>query len=178
MQGTGAGSPLLTASIQYILNTALTLPAILWLDRFGRRPAILIGFTMQAIFLYVEGGLQAGYGRTTREGDANSTAISWTVADHPAVGRAIIAMSYLFVCSFATTIGPTSWTYPAEIYPAKVRAKAVSLATASNWTWNCLLALFVPPLLWSINWKMYMIVSLLTQSQPPTPNPQPYIIVE
>lgn len=188
MQSTGAGSPLLTASIQYILNTALTLPAILWLDRFGRRPAILIGFTMQAIFLYVEGGLQAGYGRTTREGDANSTAISWTVADHPAVGRAIIAMSYLFVCSFATTIGPTSWTYPAEIYPAKVRAKAVSLATASNWTWNCLLALFVPPLLWSINWKMYMIVcplpstnpaSLLheketnnTSSPPSTPSPQ------
>ncbi|KAL4782261.1 general substrate transporter [Aspergillus varians] len=157
MQSTGTGSPLLTASIQYILNTALTLPAILWLDRFGRRPAILIGFTMQAIFLYIEGGLQAGYGRTTREGDENSTAISWTVADHPAVGRAIIAMSYLFVCSFATTIGPTSWTYPAEIYPAKVRAKAVSLATASNWIWNCLLALFVPPLLWSINWKMYMI---------------------
>ncbi|KAL4868035.1 hypothetical protein BDV12DRAFT_170252 [Aspergillus spectabilis] len=157
MQSTGAGSPLLTASIQYILNTALTLPAILWLDKFGRRPAILIGFTLQAMFLYVEGGLQAGYGRPTRPGDTNSTAISWTVADHPAVGRGIIAMSYLFVCSFATTIGPTSWTYPAEIYPAKVRAKAVSLATASNWTWNCLLALFVPPLLWSINWKMYMI---------------------
>ncbi|KAL4802180.1 general substrate transporter [Aspergillus unguis] len=157
MQSTGAGSPLLTASIQYILNTALTLPAIIWLDRFGRRPAILLGFTFQAAFLYVEGGLQAGYGRPTREGDENSSAISWTVADHPAVGRAIIAMSYLFVCSFATTIGPTSWTYPAEIYPAKVRAKAVSLATASNWTWNCLLALFVPPLLWNINWKMYMI---------------------
>ncbi|KAL4771972.1 general substrate transporter [Aspergillus nidulans var. acristatus] len=156
MQSTGAGSPLLTASIQYILNTALTLPAILWLDRFGRRPAILIGFTMQAIFLYIEGGLQAGYGRSTRPSD-DLDAISWTVADHPAVGKAIIAMSYLFVCSFATTIGPTSWTYPAEIYPAKVRAKAVSLATASNWTWNCLLALFVPPLLWSINWKMYMI---------------------
>ncbi|KAL4795843.1 general substrate transporter [Aspergillus venezuelensis] len=157
MQSTGAGSPLLTASIQYILNTALTLPAILWLDKFGRRPAILLGFTFQAIFLYVEGGLQASYGRPTRPGDSNSEAISWTVADHPAVGRGIIAMSYLFVCSFATTIGPTSWTYPAEIYPAKVRAKAVSLATASNWTWNCLLALFVPPLLWSINWKMYMI---------------------
>ncbi|KAL3489248.1 general substrate transporter [Aspergillus germanicus] len=158
MQSTGAGSPLLTASIQYILNTALTLPAILYLDKFGRRPAILIGFTMQAMFLYVEGGLQAGYGRAITPADGEELqAISWTVADHPAVGRAIIAMSYLFVCSFATTIGPTSWTYPAEIYPAKVRAKAVSLATASNWTWNCLLALFVPPLLWSINWKMYMI---------------------
>jgi hypothetical protein len=28
---------------------------------------------------------------------------------------------------------------------------------ASNWTWNCILAFAVPPLLWSINWKMYMI---------------------
>ncbi|KAL3474103.1 general substrate transporter [Aspergillus californicus] len=157
MSSTGTGSPLLTASIQYILNTALTLPAILYLDKFGRRPAIIIGFTMQAMFLYVEGGLQGGYGRPTVPEDEASDAISWTVADHPAVGRAIISMSYLFVCSFATTIGPTSWTYPAEIYPAKVRAKAVSLATASNWTWNCLLALFVPPLLWSINWKMYLI---------------------
>jgi hypothetical protein len=24
-------------------------------------------------------------------------------------------------------------------------------------TWNCILAFAVPPLLWSINWKMYMI---------------------
>jgi hypothetical protein len=30
------------------------------------------------------------------------------------------------------------------------------LATAANWTWNCILAFAVPPLLWSINWKMYM----------------------
>ena len=158
MQSTGTGSPLLTASIQYILNTALTLPAIIYLDRFGRRPAILIGFALQATFLYIEGGLHAGFGKPNPHDDPKLDAISWVVSDHPNVGKAIIALSYLFVCSFATTIGPTSWTYPAEIYPAKVRAKAVSLATASNWIWNCLLALFVPPLLWSINWKMYMIV--------------------
>jgi sugar porter (SP) family MFS transporter len=157
MESTGTGSPLLTASIQYILNTALTLPAIIYLDRFGRRPAILIGFALQGIFLYIEGGLQAAYGEPNPHTDPKLDAISWTVAAHPSVGTAIIALSYLFVCSFATTIGPTSWTYPAEIYPAKIRAKAVSLATASNWVWNCLLALFVPPLLWSINWKMYMI---------------------
>jgi MFS family permease len=53
--------------------------------------------------------------------------------------------------------GPSSWTYPSEIFPSKIRAKAVSLATASNWAWNCALAFAVPPLLWNINWKMYMI---------------------
>ncbi|KAH0558467.1 hypothetical protein GP486_004872 [Trichoglossum hirsutum] len=46
---------------------------------------------------------------------------------------------------------------PSEIFPSKVRAKAVSLATASNWAWNCALAFAVPPLLRNINWKMYMI---------------------
>ena len=38
-----------------------------------------------------------------------------------------------------------------------IRAKAVGLATASNWIWNCALAFAVPPLLENINWKMYMI---------------------
>ena len=32
-----------------------------------------------------------------------------------------------------------SWTYPAEIFPLRIRAKAVSLSTATNWTFNCIL---------------------------------------
>jgi hypothetical protein len=47
--------------------------------------------------------------------------------------------------------------YPSEIFPSKIRAKAVSLATASNWFWNCVLAFAVPGLLEKISWKMYMI---------------------
>lgn len=77
--------------------------------------------------------------------------------DNPSVSKGIVAASYLFVATFATTWGPTSWTYPAEIFPSKVRAKAVSLSTAANWFWNMILAFAVPPLLWAINWKMYMI---------------------
>ncbi|KAF2871842.1 high affinity glucose transporter [Massariosphaeria phaeospora] len=156
MKGAGIGDELLTASIQYIINVALTLPAILWLDRFGRRPALLVGSFGMMTFLFVSGGLQAAYG----EPNPNKTDkdISWVIGkEHPGVSKAIVACSYLFVATFATTWGPTSWTYPSEIFPAKVRAKAVSLATASNWIWNCILAFAVPPLLWSINWKMYMI---------------------
>lgn len=39
----------------------------------------------------------------------------------------------LFVCSFASTWGPCSWTYASELTPLRVRAKAVSFATATNW---------------------------------------------
>ncbi|EDO02122.1 hypothetical protein SS1G_04598 [Sclerotinia sclerotiorum 1980 UF-70] len=83
--------------------------------------------------------------------------LTWVVHDKKAVSSAIVAMTYLFVCAFATTWGPSSWTYPAEIFPNKIRAKAVSLATSANWFWNCVLAFAVPPLLKNINWKMYMI---------------------
>lgn len=156
MRGAGIADELLTASIQYIINVAMTLPAILYLDKFGRRPALLVGSFLMATWLFTTGALQATYGNPNP--DPTDKDISWVVPkQHGAVSKAIVACSYLFVASFATTWGPTSWTYPSEIFPAKVRAKAVSLATAANWTWNCILAFAVPPLLWSINWKMYMV---------------------
>ncbi|KAF2687507.1 general substrate transporter [Lentithecium fluviatile CBS 122367] len=156
MKGAGIADELLTASIQYIINVALTLPAILWLDRFGRRPALLIGSFLMMSWLFISGALQGAYGNPNPDTEDND--ISWVIPkEHTSVSKAIVACSYLFVASFATTWGPTSWTYPSEIFPSKVRAKAVSLATASNWTWNCILAFAVPPLLWSISWKMYMI---------------------
>ncbi|CAJ2505740.1 Uu.00g131340.m01.CDS01 [Anthostomella pinea] len=152
MEAANIASPLTTASIQYVINVVLTLPAILYLDKFGRRPALIFGAFFMMVFLFTSGALQAVYGQPSASSD-----VTWIVLDNTPVSAGIIACSYLFVAVFATTWGPTSWTYPAEIFPSKVRAKAVSLSTASNWFWNMILAFAVPPLLWSINWKMYMI---------------------
>jgi hypothetical protein len=54
-------------------------------------------------------------------------------------------------------MGPVSWTYPAEIFPMRVRAKAISLSTASNWLFNFALAWAVPPGLSTIAYKTYFI---------------------
>jgi MFS family permease len=134
MEGANIASPLLTASVQYILNVTLTLPAIIYLDRFGRRPAMLIGSFLMMTFLFIVGALQKVYGVPNKPPLTNSTNsdISWLINDNKPVSKAVVAMTYLFVCTFATTWGPTSWTYPSEIFPTKIRAKAVSLATASN----------------------------------------------
>jgi len=159
MEGANIGSPLVTASIQYIINVVLTLPAIIYLDSWGRRPSLLLGSFFMMIFLFISGALQAVYGQenTPVTRNASNNDITWIVLNNMPASSAIVACSYLFVATFATTWGPSSWTYPAEIFPSKIRAKAVSLATASNWFWNCVLAFAVPPLLWNINWKMYMI---------------------
>lgn len=158
MQAAGIGDPLLTASIQYVLNVALTLPAILFLDKWGRRPSLLLGSFFMMTWLFIVGALEGAYGVEHYDENGPLAAITWVIAPgHESVSKAIVAFSYLFVCTFATTWGPVSWTYPSEIFPTQVRAKAVSLATASNWIWNCALAFAVPPLLWNINWRMYMI---------------------
>lgn len=157
MQTVGVGNPLLTASIQYILNVVLTLPAIMFLDTWGRRPSLLVGSFFMMSLLFIVGALEAVYGKPNPGTDPRLKAITWVLQDHPAVSKAVITCSYLFVCVFAVTWGPVSWTYPSEIFPSNIRAKAVSLATASNWTWNCALAFAVPPLLRNINWKMYCV---------------------
>ena len=54
-------------------------------------------------------------------------------------------------------MGPVSWTYPAEIFPMRVRAKAIALSTASNWLFNFGLAWAVPPSLSTIAYKTYFI---------------------
>lgn len=138
----------------------MTLPAIVYLDKFGRRPALVIGAFLMMTWLFIVGALQQYYGQpntgppTLNDDNRN---ISWVVYQNRPVSSAIVACSYLFVATFATTWGPVSWTYPAEIFPSKIRAKAVSLTTATNWFWNCVLAFAVPPLLWNINFKMYYV---------------------
>ncbi|KAK1754255.1 general substrate transporter [Echria macrotheca] len=159
MSSAQIASPLATASIQYVINVALTLPAILYLDRFGRRPALLIGSFGMMTWLFISGAIQQYYGQPNTDATRtpDNSDVTWLVLNNRPASSAIVAFSYLFVATFATTWGPVSWTYPAEIYPSKIRAKAVSLSTASNWFWNMVLAFGVPPLLWNISYKMYYI---------------------
>lgn len=157
MRAAGTTNPMLTALIQYILNVALTPVAVLFLDTWGRRPSLLIGSFGLGVCLFITGALEAVYGQPNPQARSEEVAVSWVIVDHPTVSRIVIAVSYLFVSLFAVTWGPTGWVYASEIFPSGIRAKAVSLTTASNWAWNCAIGFAVPPLLWSISWKMYMI---------------------
>ena len=45
---------------------------------------------------------------------------------------------------FASTWGPAAWVVIGEIFQLPIRAKGVALSTASNWFWNCIIAIIVP----------------------------------
>ncbi|EIW77215.1 general substrate transporter [Coniophora puteana RWD-64-598 SS2] len=150
---TGTRGNLIADSVQYVLNVLFTIPAIIYIDRWGRRPLIIIGTFLMGFFLSLVGGLQGGFGEW---GNVDGSRV-WVINGHEGVTKGVIVCSYLFVCSFAITLGPVSWTYPAEIFPMRVRGKAVAVSTAVNWLFNFALAWAVPPALAAIGWKTYLI---------------------
>jgi hypothetical protein len=98
------------------------------------------------------------YSRTPYPGEFPSASESMAVSDAPA--WVIIVSTCLFVASYAPTWGPVSWAYPPELFPLRLRGKAVALATAANWTFNFALAYFVPPAFENITWKTYVIFAV------------------
>jgi hypothetical protein len=129
---------------------------------------LLVGTVLMAFFLFVVGILQSCFGSWIVLDGARV----WVIHDQSSVTNGVVVCSYLFVCrfvhplclicyfvliapSFAITMGPVSWTYPAEIFPMRVRAKAIALSTASNWLFNFGIAWAVPPSLSTIAYKTY-----------------------
>lgn len=95
MAGYSGDANLLASSIQYIINVFMTLPALMWMDRWGRRPTLLVGAALMAIWMYANAGILSTYGTVVPGGVNNVAAQSMEVKGPPA--KALIACTYLFV---------------------------------------------------------------------------------
>ncbi|OAA66997.1 major facilitator superfamily transporter glucose [Niveomyces insectorum RCEF 264] len=154
MTGYSGNANLLASSIQYVINVVMTLPALFWIDRYGRRNAMLVGAFFMMIWMYANGAIMATYGVVVPGGINGTRAESMSVSG--AAGKGLIACTYLFVASYAPTWGPASWIYPPELYPLRLRGLGVSLATSGNWAFNTALGLFTPVAFQNIMWKTYI----------------------
>ncbi|KAA8914856.1 high affinity glucose transporter [Sphaerosporella brunnea] len=156
MAGLTGSTVLLSSSIQYIINFVMTIPALYFVDKIGRRPVFLAGSTLMMIWLFINAGVMASYGHAAPPGGIDGIpAASWIV--HGPASKMLIASSYLFVASFAATWGPAAWIYPPELFTLRTRGKAMALATCCNWIFNFALGYFVPPAFQNIQWKVYII---------------------
>jgi MFS family permease len=130
MAGLTGDINLIASSIQYVINVLMTIPALIYMDRWGRRPMFVFGAILMSIWMFTNAGLMASYGHAAPPGGLNNVAEqSWEITGAPS--RAVIACTYLFVASYAPTWGPASWVYPPEIFPLRVRGKAVALTYVS-----------------------------------------------
>ncbi|OBZ83435.1 High-affinity glucose transporter [Choanephora cucurbitarum] len=150
--GSSDEATLVSSGVSYVINVVMTIPAILFVDKWGRRPTLIFGALLMSTFLWAVGGVLAtGDWSIGPNGKSLVTLHSKSQAD------GVVACIYLFVATFATTWGPLGWIYPSEIYPLRVRAMAVSLSTASNWLFNWVLNFVVPLLMERIHYGLYLL---------------------
>lgn len=156
MAGYTGQANLLASSITYIINVFMTIPALIWMDKWGRRPTMLAGSLLMGIWMFTAAGILATKGEPVPPGGLdNDPSKSMKVSGSAAQG--LVAVTYLFVASFAPTWGPVSWTYPPELFPLRLRSKGTAVATSGNWAFNTALGLFVPVAFEHIKWKAYII---------------------
>lgn len=155
MAGLTGNTKLIASSIQYVINVVMTLPAILFLDKVGRRPALIFGSITMMAFLYATAGLLKVYGHGVPGGLDGNAVVTWVV--HGPASSGVIACTYLLVASYSTTWAPISWVYPPEIYPIRLRGKVVSVATSANWILSFAINYFTPPAFQNLAWKTFLI---------------------
>ncbi|WP_316801850.1 sugar porter family MFS transporter [Pedobacter nototheniae] len=108
--GLKAGSAMGSASVIGFFNMIFTLVAIWKIDKWGRKPLLIWGFIGLSIALFL---------------------IGWAFISKASAGNILMGPFILYIAVFASTLGPGVWVVISEIYPTKIRGRAMSLATLS-----------------------------------------------
>jgi SP family sugar:H+ symporter-like MFS transporter len=111
----------------------VTFIAIAMVDKVGRRPMLLAGSIGMALTL---GAMALSFSQAQVSAGKVSLPQPWGVI-------ALIAAN-LFVVSFGATWGPLVWVLLGEIFPNRIRAKALGVAAAAQWIANFLVTVSFP----------------------------------
>jgi MFS transporter, SP family, xylose:H+ symportor len=117
----GSDSPHLMTIIVGVVNLTFTVLAILTVDKFGRKPLMIIGALGMAVSMVALGF--AFY------------------SGNPGLVALIFMLTY--TAAFAMSWGPVTWVLLAEIFPNSIRG-AMSIAVAAQWIANWAVSLTFP----------------------------------
>lgn len=119
--GASTDSSLLQTIIVGFVNLLFTVVAIVTVDRFGRKPLMIIGSIGMAVSMIA-------LGLTFYTGH---------------VGLAALIFMLVYTAAFAMSWGPVCWVLLSEIFPNSIRS-ALSIAVAAQWIANWIVSLTFP----------------------------------
>ena len=121
--------------ITSVTNIAVTFIAIALVDRVGRRPILLFGSAGMTISL---AAMALAFSQADIVKGAPSLPGAW--------GPIALVAANLFVVSFGASWGPVVWVLLGEIFPTRIRARALGVAAAAQWIANFVVTVSFPPL--------------------------------
>ncbi len=120
--GSGTDTALLQTIIVGSVNLLFTVLAIMTVDKLGRKPLMIVGALGMAISMFALG----------------------TTFFTETVGIAALVFMLFYVASFAMSWGPVTWVLLSEIFPNRIRGRAMAIAVAAQWISNYLISWTFP----------------------------------
>jgi SP family xylose:H+ symportor-like MFS transporter len=141
--GAAKDASMMQTIIMGFVNVVFTAVAIVTVDKWGRKPLLMTGSIGMAVGMF---------------------AIS-ALAFNNIIGISTLVFIIIYTASFMMSWGPICWVLISEIFPNKIRGKAVAIAVAFQWFANYLISSTYPAMMElspAMTYGFYGIMSVLS----------------
>jgi len=141
--GFGNDAAMYQTVIMGFINIIFTLVAIFTVDKFGRKPLLIIGSVGMSIGMFAIGLL----------------------AYLQIIGVSTLIFIVIYSASFMMSWGPICWVLISEIFPNTIRGKAIAIAVAAQWISNFIVSSSFPALQsisMTFTYWLYGVMSILS----------------
>lgn len=161
MVGLSGNVRILSASVQYIVNVLFTIFPMLWLDKMRRKDVLVFGASALGVCITAIGCVMGYYGHAVSPMNGNESVV-WEITGTP--GSLCLALCFLFVALFASTLSCAGWLYTNEILPQKAKAKGSAICMSVSWALNFTLTFLAPFSLKYIRWATFLLFGVFCVS--------------
>jgi len=123
--GAEKDASMLQTVVMGLINVIFTVVAILTVDKWGRKPLLMVGSVGMAVGMFAIGAL----------------------AFLKIIGVSTLVFIIIYTASFMMSWGPICWVLISELFPNKIRGKAVAVAVAAQWAANYLISSTYPAMM-------------------------------
>ena len=138
---------LLASGVVGIVMFLATIPAVLYVDQWGRKPTLIAGAVTMAICHFIVAGIIAQC-----QSDWNA---------HRAAGWTAVVFIWIFAIGFGFSWGPCAWIVVAEVFPLGLRAKGISIGASSNWLNNFAVGMSTPDFITAAPYGVYIFLGIM-----------------
>ena len=141
--GAAKDASMLQTVVMGLVNVIFTVIAIVTVDKYGRKILLMIGSIGMAIGMFAIGGL----------------------AFFKVIGISTLVFIIIYTASFMMSWGPITWVLISEIFPNKIRGRAIAIAVAAQWAANYFISSTYPAMMefsGGMTYSFYGLMSLLS----------------
>lgn len=141
--GAAKDASMLQTIVMGLINVVFTVVAILTVDKWGRKPLLITGSIGMAVGMIAIGMLSF----------------------YKVIGICTLVFIIIYTASFMMSWGPITWVLIGEIFPNKIRGRAIAIAVATQWAANYFISSTYPAMMefsGGVTYMFYGVMSILS----------------